>query len=152
MFSESAAFSAIDPAIVMAYRETHYCVQCEHLLGLGDALELRIDHPSEQLKALYKLTHQTQCTFVTACNPFSQSVTDAVNVARQDKLGAELERRGLKFFPGIGQHPTNGWRGEPSYLVLGLDLEAAKSLGNRYEQNAIVWAGPDAIPQLVLLR
>jgi hypothetical protein len=35
--------------------------------------------------------------------------------------------------------------------VLGLALEAAKSLGRRHEQNAVVWSGPDAVPQLVML-
>ena len=31
-------------------------------------------------------------------------------------------------------------------------VEAAKALGTRLEQNAIVWAGGDAVPQLILLR
>jgi hypothetical protein len=35
---------------------------------------------------------------------------------------------------------------------LGLSLEAAKALGKKYDQNAVVWCGPDAIPELVLLR
>ena len=42
--------------------------------------------------------------------------------------------------------------GEASYLIFGLTLEAAKMLGMRLEQNAIVWAGVDAVPQLILLR
>jgi hypothetical protein len=37
-------------------------------------------------------------------------------------------------------------------LILGLDLEAARTLGNRMEQNAIVWIGADAVPELVLLK
>jgi len=36
--------------------------------------------------------------------------------------------------------------------VPGLSLEASKSLGARFEQNAIVWSGADAVPQLILLR
>ena len=33
-------------------------------------------------------------------------------------------------------------------MILGLTLEAAKALGTRLEQNAIVWAGGDAgLPQ-----
>ena len=53
---------------------------------------------------------------------------------------------------GLGEHPTNGWPGEASYLIFGLTLEAAKMLGMRLEQNAIVWTGADTVPQLVLLR
>jgi hypothetical protein len=36
--------------------------------------------------------------------------------------------------------------------VLGMALDAAQEVGRRYGQNAIVWAGADAVPELVLLR
>ncbi len=52
----------------------------------------------------------------------------------------------------IGQHPSNSWAGEESFLVFGVSLEAAKALGRRFEQNAIVWSAADAVPQLILLR
>ncbi|CAM8645733.1 hypothetical protein MCEMIE11_01299 [Burkholderiales bacterium] len=29
--------------------------------------------------------------------------------------------------------------------------EVAKSLGKTYEQNAVIWCGPDAVPKLFLL-
>ncbi len=38
------------------------------------------------------------------------------------------------------------------YQDLGLPLEEARALGNEFEQNAIVWSGPDAVPKLILLR
>jgi hypothetical protein len=41
--------------------------------------------------------------------------------------------------------------GEPSFLAFGLALEASKTLGKAYEQNAIIWCGADAVPNLVLL-
>jgi len=63
-----------------------------------------------------------------------------------------LRLRSLPFIERVGQHPSNRWAPEPSFLVLGLSLEAAKALGSRHEQNAIVWCGIDATPQLVLLR
>jgi hypothetical protein len=54
--------------------------------------------------------------------------------------------------PGIGVHPTGEWRGEPSYLVPGLSRAAAEELGSRFEQNALIWSGADAVPELLLLR
>jgi hypothetical protein len=54
--------------------------------------------------------------------------------------------------PGIGVHPTGEWRGEPSYLVPGLSREAAEELGRQFEQNALIWSGADAVPELLLLR
>jgi hypothetical protein len=49
-------------------------------------------------------------------------------------------------------HRSNHLSGEASYLIFGLTLEAAKALRTRLEQNAIVWTGADAVPQLILLR
>lgn len=33
-----------------------------------------------------------------------------------------------------------------------MSLGAAKAIGTQFEQDAIVWVGPDAVPQLILLR
>jgi len=41
---------------------------------------------------------------------------------------------------------------EPSLLVFGLPLETAGPLGKKLDQNAIVWCGGDAVPELILLR
>jgi hypothetical protein len=49
----------------------------------------------------------------------------------------------------IGQHPSSTWPGEMSVLVLGMDLEAAKSLSRHYEQHAFVWVAGDGVPELV---
>jgi len=63
-----------------------------------------------------------------------------------------LRRQGMVLTDGTGRHPSNGWAGEASYLALGLSQEAAEAIGVRFEQNAIVWSGSDAVPRLVLLR
>ena len=42
--------------------------------------------------------------------------------------------------------------GLASLLVFGLALEAAKSLGQSLEQNAIIWCGADCVPDLILLK
>jgi hypothetical protein len=88
--------------------------------------------------------------YITAWNPFSRQLTDPKNKARQEELKATLKKRGLICIGGIGQHPSNNWPGEVSVLVLGLDLEAAKSLARHYEQHAFVWAASDGVPELVL--
>jgi hypothetical protein len=90
--------------------------------------------------------------YITACNPWSQSLSDAVNSDRIEKLLHVLQARSLRWLDGIGQHPSNEWAGEPSVLILGLSLAAAKVLAEDFEQNAFVWSGADARAQLVLLR
>ncbi len=140
------ADSDIDPGAIRAYLETYYRVQSDrHFI-------LSIGHMSSELLAVHKRSRVNCSAFLTACNPFSHAFGDAENHDRQRSLAKELEFRGLGFLPGIGEHPSNGWPGEDSFLVLGLNLEAAKALGKRFEQNALVWSGVDAIPRLVLLR
>ncbi len=142
MFSETV----IDRELVQAFRETEYRVHGEQ------PFTLRVDEASPELLGLYRQRRISSSAFITACNPYSSCVDDAENQARQAELAQELSSRGLTFIDGVGQHPSNNWPGEISILALGLDLEAAKALGNRYEQNAILWAGADGLPLLILLR
>lgn len=142
MFSDSS----IDPETVRAYRETEYRVHDD------PPFILKIGIVSPALVALHKFHHVESSAFITACNPLSQAHGEAANAARQDALAAELKFRSLAFIEGVGQHPSNEWSGEASFLALGVSREAARALGTRFEQNAIVWCGPAAVPELVLLR
>ncbi len=138
--------SVIPPATIQAYLETHYFVRGDH------PFVLCIGQVSHEVLALYKRLRFDCAAFITGCNPFSHEVGELENQQRQSALAAELSRRSVTFIEGIGQHPSNNWPGEESFLVLGMDLEAAKKLGDHFEQNAIVWSGPDGVPQLVVLR
>jgi hypothetical protein len=136
----------IDPATVLAYQQTEYRVQ-----GSVPVI-LQVGAKSAQLALLHQL-HQTDCSaFITACNPRGELLDAAVNTQRQCALAAEISHRGYLALAGMGQHPTGQWPGEPSYLVLGVSRAAARDLGLHFEQNAILWAGGDAIPELILLR
>lgn len=138
--------SVIHPDTLQAYRETIYTVHGE--LGLA----LQIGQRSIELERVHE-RHDTRCSaFLTACNPLSTPLDDLANAARQAELAGELSRRGLKFLPGIGQHPSNEWPGEESFLVFGLELDAAKALATRFEQNAFVWCGADVVPCLITLQ
>lgn len=137
-----------------AYRSTHYVVDAGADPGEGALFEpivLEIDVASPALLALHRRRGVDCSCFITACNPFSRPLDAHSNQLRQDDLAADLRYRSLSYLSGKGRHPSNGWPAEPSFLVLGLALEAAKSLGRHHEQNAIVWSGPDAVPQLVML-
>lgn len=136
----------IDAATVQAYLETEYRV-----LG-GTPHVLRIGIVNSTLLALHK-HYQVECSaFLTACNPYSQIVDDVKNHSRQRELADEVANRGLIYLPGIGQHPSNEWPGEESFLVLGLKLHEAKLLGEHFQQNAIVWCDATGMPELILLR
>lgn len=138
--------SIIDAGTLQSYQETEYRVQGD------EPFTLRVGETCSTLAAAHK-RHRVECSaYITACNPFSQILDDEANAERHAALGREISQRSLSRIEGIGQHPSNQWPGEASHLIFGLTLEAAKALGIRLEQNAIVWAGGDAIPQLILLR
>jgi hypothetical protein len=138
--------SAIDSETLQAYRETDYRV----LEGLPTTLH--VDAVCPELVLLYARYRAHCSAFITACNPLGTRAAARRNAQSQEALLAELSRRKLVAIRGIGQHPTNNWPGEPSFLVLGITRRAARALGRQFGQNAIVWAGPDAVPKLILLR
>lgn len=138
--------SVLDPRLIQAFLETEFRVHGKSVFTLC------VGHHSTELLAAHKSQKVGCSAFLTACNPFSEAFDKAANAERQKTLAQELTRRGLVFLPGVGQHPSNAWPGEDSFLVFGLNLEAAKVLCTRFEQNGFVWSDADAVPRLVLMR
>ncbi|WP_429551647.1 DUF3293 domain-containing protein [Paraburkholderia sp. MM5477-R1] len=138
--------SEIPRDTIQAYLETHY-----HVRG-GAPTTLKIGETNATLADLHRAAGVESSAFITACNTFSDEQPPEVNVARQQELARVLAHRGLTYIDGIGEHPTNGWGGEASFLALGLALDDAIQLGKQHGQNAIVWSDVDAVPQLILLR
>jgi hypothetical protein len=130
--------SIIHPDTIRAYEETHYCILGENPFTLMIGV-------AERLLADLHRAHRVECSaYVTA--------VAAKNADRQATLEDEIRRTGFDYVRGVGRHPSGTWPGEPSILILGMPMEDAKVLGVRHEQNAIVWCGSNAVPQLILLR
>jgi len=138
--------SLIDHDTIQAYLETEY-----HVFG-DSPFTIRIGEPNSALAAAYKMNRAESSAYITACNPNSQNLDDSANAERQNSLRRELTERKLTLIEGVGRHPFNGWPGEESFLILGIELEAATNLSRRLQQNAFVWVGSDCIPELKLLR
>lgn len=138
--------SLISAETIQAYRETEFRVFVE------DVMVLKISEKNEELVALLKCHRSEACAFITACNPLGELLSHEQNSDLQKRLEEEIQFRGLTYIAGEGKHPVGDWPGEPSFLVFDLSLEAAKTLGRKFNQNAIVWCGPDAVPQMILLR
>lgn len=142
--------SHVSDQLIAAYRSANYRVEssCETFV-------LRIDQYSEPLARLFAASDHHCAAFVTACNPLGTVQTFEANRAASARLAGrlgQLARGEGGVFAGAGCDLTGTWPEEKSFLVLGLDLDAARALGREFSQNAIVWAGNDAIPRLVLLR
>ncbi|TPQ30929.1 DUF3293 domain-containing protein [Cupriavidus pinatubonensis] len=138
--------SEIPREIIQAYLETYY-----HVHGSAPTT-LKVGEANPVLAALHETADVGCSAFITAWNPYSERQELARNLERQQALVHTLLQCGFHFIDGIGQHPANGWPAEESFLTLGLALDDAKALGTQFGQNAIVWSGSDAVPQLILLR
>jgi hypothetical protein len=138
--------SLISPETIQAYRETEFRV------FVGDMVVLKISKKNEELVGLFKGHRSEACAFITAYNPLGELLSSEQNSDLQKQLEEEIKFRGLAYIAGEGKHPVGDCPGEPSYLVFDLSLEAAKTLGRKFNQNAIVWCDLDAAPQLILLR
>ena len=132
--------------LVGAYVDTDYRV------AASPPFVLRIDQHSPALAEAYRRSHAMSAVFITADNPFSEITSDVENVANHIELGAQLRELTDNVFDGAGQGAAADWPPESSYLALGLCREQACALGIQFNQNAIVFAGADAIPRLILLR
>lgn len=146
--------SEVSGDLIAAYRATVYRVK-PGMGSDGDAIILRVGQYSEPLSRLFAASGHQCAAFITASNPFSVPQSDEENLAACARLYDRLQRQlgnAGRIREGEGCDPTGAWPGEKSFLALGLDFETSQALGREFGQNAVVWAGSDAIPRLVLLR
>jgi hypothetical protein len=142
-----AAATQIHPDKVRAYLATDY--QIGHT---AQDIVLTIGQRSEPLAALFAANAVDCGAFLTAYNPLGTVQSDAANDQAHAELARKLHTLGLQSIEGSGSEEGTDWPSEKSYFALGLDLEYAKEIGAYFDQDAIVWVGSDAIPQLILLR
>ena len=133
----------ISKELWQAYLETDFKVFAEN------SFTMKVGQYSSELNSIIKKSKYSSAAFITAYNPYSQQLSDAENVARQEQLKIEIAKRGLTTIEGVGQHPSNQWPGEPSLLIIGLSKAAAATLARQLEQNAFVWSDETSIPQLI---
>jgi hypothetical protein len=138
------AKTRISPELLQAFEETHY--QVHHT----PSFTLHIGQPCLELDALLKASGQDAAAFLTAWNPVAQPLGAEENRTRQLGLVDELKRRSLRCIDGIGQHPSNGWSGEESVLVLGLQVEAARALCVQFGQLACVAYRREDVARLLI--
>jgi hypothetical protein len=137
----------IHPDKLRAFRNTSYRLgHTEH------DIVLKVEQYSPRLAELYKTRGVTCGAFITAYNPRSTVRADDANHLAHAQLAARLQSLGVDVIEGSGSEEGTAWPAERSYFALGLTLELAQSVGTQFDQDAVVWTGSDAIPQLILLR
>jgi len=142
---DAAYLASLDLGLISAYRSTQY-----HVFSTPFFV-LRVDQRSEELAALFEQSGVGCAAYVTAWNPLGMVTPDDINAAAHEQLRSDMRVAGYPFLDGEGRGISGDWPPETSILILGLPRTAAKKLGRRYRQNAILWAGADAIPNLIML-
>jgi hypothetical protein len=136
----------IAPDLIAAYRAADYHVHAR------PEFVIRVDAASAPLEALYRQRGVGCSSYLTAWNPHSRQLTTTENAQAQAALMDRLQTAGFVWLEGCARDPTGRWPDEPSVLVPGLEREPASKIAAGFGQNAIIWAGADAVPRLVLLR
>ena len=121
-----------DRELEVAYQSTTYVV--DHPAG---DFAIRLGDSCAPLDALLRLHGVSTWAYITACNPRSQLLSSEENAARHAQLLAHACALGLKVLSGRGKADRGDWV-EESLLILGLDENAAVTLGVAFEQNAVV--------------
>ena len=91
-------------------------------------------------------------SYITASNPASELLSDEQNAGRNRELEAQLKSQDLVFYRGEGVGSDSTWPAETSFLILGIDRDAAMHLGRHFGQNAIVYGSLGHAAELVDCR
>lgn len=136
---------SLDPETLASYRSARYVVHT----GAGDlTLELDVSNPG--LADLMRDHRVASACLVTAYNPYSQERTPAQNEAANGELRAWLERHEWPLLEGYGSCEEEGaWEAERSFLAFGPTADDARAMCVAFDQNAVVFAGADAVPVLL---
>jgi len=137
--------SSVSDKEITAYNAAHYHVFHE------PQFVLKIGQFSRELSLLHKEAGMTCSAFITADNPLGVPGSVEQNKSAYARLIESVSNSGLSSIDGEGKDPAGEWPGEKSLLIIGCDRQQAVEWGGLYNQNAIVWCGDDAIPELIVL-
>ncbi|MFN5518254.1 MAG: DUF3293 domain-containing protein [Bacteroidota bacterium] len=129
-------------ALIQAYTSTRFTVY-------EPKLTILIGQSNKDLDDLLMTYGVNEWAYITAWNPYSKPTNPDRNDERHKDLLAELTDYPLFAGEGVGTDPE--WEPEKSVLVLGISRQQAVSIGNKYEQNAIVFGVLNTKAELVML-
>jgi len=134
----------IPAATIEAYRTTRYDVHD------GDSnISFRIGEINYAIADLYQRRNVQSSAFITAWNPFGEFLSADENEKANNVLRKFLVNEGVAFIEGEGVGTDTTWPPEKSLLVLGISEIQATILCRQFQQNAVVFIGPDFNPVLM---
>lgn len=130
-------------SLLESYKNTRYKV-------FEPNITIEIDKPNKELNELLLKYNSIEWAFITAYNPFSKILTSDANKLRHIEL-KELTRNFVTYEgQGVGEDPD--WEPEISLLIIGISKEESINIGNKFEQNAVIFGELNNSPELLILN
>lgn len=135
--------SKISDNLIEAYLATNFHV------NVKEEFILNVGHFSRPLSDLHKSHECDTSAIITALNPLGVVQSDEENKKKNRTLKRIAEER-YAVIEAAGVDPKGEWPAEASFLILGISRHDAMDLGQRFQQNAIVF-NEDTVPELIML-
>lgn len=139
--------SNVSNDLIASYLHTDY-----QIIINNELISLRINHFSEPLAHLLRAMQQSCGAIISGYNPQSKLQSDEDNVRAHQLLQQYLHNQGYAITECVHSDPAGRWPIEKSFFIIGLNLDDSCSIGQQFNQNAIVCISSDAIPRLILLN
>ena len=124
--------------------------ETDYIVHHNPPFTMNIGEACPGLQKLMAGRNALSAAFITPFDPF-RYLREKQKLVCLLCLKAYLRGRRLSYIDAIGisQHASKNARGDAGVLVLGMEMEVAKSVSRHYEQHVFVWAASDGVPELV---
>lgn len=115
-----------------------------HLNG-GSTLTLLIGKQNPQLDTLLRQNQSSTYAYLTACNPFSSTLSTEENLVRHNALLKDVSDLGYTHLVGLSIPETGDWDPEICIFVFNMSRTVTRELCQKYDQDAALvgdWGSP----------
>ena len=130
--------------LIKAYYATTYDAEVD-----GEIINFRAGVHNRKIDEFTLAVDASEWAFVSACNPYSQLLTDEENLKRHQLLKNVLEMHGCEYFEGGGIADEGEWPREQGLLSIGLSLKQAIEVGQIFQQNAIMFCSVGDVAKVI---
>lgn len=129
----------LTPELLQAYLDSQYRMEIP-----GGPCLLHIGQRAPAFDAFLQAEHSQTAAFLSACNPYSRQLPDAINRSRNAALEQVLLARKLRYFPGVGYSTPAmpAWPPEPGFLILDISRQLAANIGRYFGQHGLLFIEP----------
>ncbi|APE04423.1 hypothetical protein BM528_00410 [Alteromonas sp. RW2A1] len=137
---------SVSCSLIQAYLNAKYVVCTE------PQITMRVNEFNADLLQFLAKNDGATAAFITAYNPFSNSLTQEENERRHANFLSIILEKNMQHFVGFGTDEAKDWPQEQSLLLLNIGKPYSTELAKKFGQNAIVWIEDDAIPRLLITQ